>query len=69
MRVYFDYNATSPLAPEVIDAVARASRDVFGNASSVHQYGQQAKAVLDDARSEIETRPINNVSMTIPWRP
>src|SRR5438034_1758797 len=53
MRVYFDYNATTPLAPEVIDAVARASRDIFGNASSVHQYGQQAKAVLDDARSEI----------------
>jgi len=53
MRVYFDYNATTPLAPEVIDAVARASRDIFGNASSVHQFGQQAKAVLDDARSEI----------------
>jgi cysteine desulfurase len=53
MRVYFDYNATTPLAPEVIDAVARASRDIFGNASSVHQYGQQAKAVLDEARSEI----------------
>ena len=53
MRVYFDYNATTPLAPEVIEAVARTSRDVFGNASSVHQYGQQAKAVLDEARSEV----------------
>src|SRR5262249_52666961 len=53
MRVYFDYNATSPLALEVIDAVARASRDIFGNASSVHQYGQQAKAVLDEARSDV----------------
>src|SRR5438093_6764633 len=53
MLGYFDYDATPPLAPELIDAVARASRDVFGNASSVHQYGQQAKAVLDDARSEI----------------
>ena len=51
MRVYFDYNATTPLAPEVIDAVARATRDVFGNASSVHRFGQQAKALLDDARS------------------
>jgi len=53
VRVYFDYNATTPLAPEVIDAVARASRDVFGNASSVHRFGQQAKAALDDARSAV----------------
>src|SRR5262245_53702195 len=53
MRVYFDYNATSPLAPEVADAVGRASRDVFGNASSVHHFGQQAKALLDEARSAI----------------
>jgi len=51
VRVYFDYNATTPLAPEVIDAVSRASREIFGNASSVHRFGQQAKAALDDARS------------------
>jgi len=55
MRVYFDYNATTPLAPDVIDAVARATRDVFGNASSVHHFGQQAKAAMDDARSQIAT--------------
>jgi cysteine sulfinate desulfinase/cysteine desulfurase-like protein len=42
VRVYFDYNATTPLAQEVIDAVARATRDVFGNASSLHHFGQQA---------------------------
>ena len=30
MRVYFDYNATTPLAPEVLDAVARTARDLFG---------------------------------------
>ena len=53
MRVYFDYNATTPLTPEVIEAVARASRDTFGNASSVHHFGQQAKAALDDARSAL----------------
>jgi len=53
VRVYFDYNATTPLASEVIEAVARASRDTFGNASSVHHFGQQAKAALDDARSEL----------------
>ena len=55
MRVYFDYNATTPLAPEVVDSVVRATRDQFGNASSVHHFGQQAKAVLDDARSAVAT--------------
>ena len=50
MRVYFDYNATTPLAPEVVEAVVAATRDLFGNASSVHHFGQQAKAALDDAR-------------------
>ena len=53
MRVYFDYNATTPLAPEVIEAVVRATRDQFGNASSVHHFGQQAKAALDEARSAV----------------
>jgi cysteine desulfurase len=53
MRVYFDYNATTPLAPEVLEAVVQASRDTFGNASSVHHFGQQAKAGLDDARSAV----------------
>jgi cysteine desulfurase len=53
MRVYFDYNATTPLASEVIEIVAHASREIFGNASSVHRFGQQAKAMLDDARSSV----------------
>jgi len=51
MRVYFDYNATAPMHEESVEAVARVSRDIFGNASSVHHFGQQAKTVLDDARS------------------
>jgi len=42
VRVYFDYNATTPLAPEAADAVVRVTRDVFGNASSVHHFGQEA---------------------------
>ena len=53
MRVYFDYNATTPLAPEVVDAVARTTRDTFGNASSVHHFGQQAKAAMDEARTAV----------------
>jgi cysteine desulfurase len=53
MRVYFDYNATTPLSDEAADAVARLTREIFGNASSVHHFGQQAKAALDDARSAV----------------
>jgi cysteine desulfurase len=53
MRVYFDYNATTPLAPAVVEAMAGAMRDLFGNASSVHHFGQQAKSAVDDARSAV----------------
>ena len=53
MRVYFDYNATTPLAPRSPRRSSRATRDLFGNASSVHHFGQQAKAALDDARSAV----------------
>ena len=53
MRVYFDYNATTPLAPEVAESTARATCDLFGNASSVHYFGQQAKAALDQARASV----------------
>src|SRR5947207_797055 len=35
MRIYFDYNATTPMAPDVVEALSAASRDHFGNASSV----------------------------------
>ena len=53
MRAYFDHNATTPPAPEVVEAVVRALRDDFGNPSSVHHFGQRAKAVLDEARTDV----------------
>jgi cysteine desulfurase len=53
MRSYFDHNATTPPAPEVVEAVVRALRDDFGNPSSVHHFGQRAKALLDEARSAV----------------
>jgi cysteine desulfurase len=52
-RIYLDHNATTPILPEAADRLDRVSREVWGNASSVHHFGQQAKAVLDDARSEV----------------
>jgi len=55
VRIYFDYNATTPLSAEVIETVTAATRDLFGNASSVHHFGQQAKAAVDNARSALAT--------------
>jgi cysteine desulfurase len=53
MRIYLDNNATTALDPLVIDRMGRAMRDVWGNASSVHHFGQQAKAALDEARGQV----------------
>jgi cysteine desulfurase len=53
MRIYLDHNATTPLDPSVAERMAQALRDVWGNASSVHHFGQQAKAALDEARGAV----------------
>ena len=50
-RIYLDHNATTPVLPEVADRAAAALRDEFGNPSSVHHFGQQAKAAIDEART------------------
>jgi cysteine desulfurase len=52
-RAYFDHNATTPPDPAVIEAMTRALSEDFGNASSVHHFGQRAKAVMDQARSAL----------------
>jgi len=51
--IYLDYNATAPLCGAAADVVIRALREQIGNASSVHRFGQQAKAALDDARDQV----------------
>jgi cysteine desulfurase len=52
-RVYLDHNATTPIAPSVADRMDQAVRNAWGNASSVHHFGQQAKAVVDEARGHV----------------
>ena len=52
-RIYLDHNATTPPHPSVVDRMAAALRDQFGNPSSVHHFGQMAKASLDEARSAV----------------
>src|SRR5919108_6504433 len=53
MRVYFDHNATTPVAPSVAELMTRVLREEFGNASSIHRFGQRAKGILDDARTAV----------------
>lgn len=48
--VYFDYNATTPLDPQVHEAMAPFGGDIWGNPSSVHHVGRRARAALDAAR-------------------
>jgi cysteine desulfurase len=53
--IYLDHNATTPVDPAVADAMDGALREEFGNASSVHAWGQRAKARLDGARAAVAT--------------
>jgi cysteine desulfurase len=52
-RIYMDANATTPLLPEVVEAMRPYWTESFGNASSIHQDGQRARAALERARETI----------------
>jgi cysteine desulfurase len=51
--IYFDYNATTPLDPQVREAMMPYFGEVYGNPSSVHHIGREARAILDDARDRV----------------
>jgi cysteine desulfurase len=53
MRIYLDHNATTPLRDEVVDAMAKSLRDLYGNPSSTHAEGAAAKAALARAREQV----------------
>ena len=52
-RIYLDSNATTPVRPEVSAAMLPIFSENFGNPSSIHWFGQQAKSLLDDARQQV----------------
>lgn len=52
-RVYLDHNATTPLAPQVFEAMRPFLTESFGNASSIHSWGQEARAAVEDAREQV----------------
>jgi len=52
-RIYLDNNATTPVLPEVFEAMRPYFGDQFGNASSIHHHGQQTRAAVEDARESV----------------
>lgn len=52
-RVYLDSNATTPVLPEVFEAMRPYYLDQFGNASSIHHHGQHARAAVERAREAV----------------
>jgi cysteine desulfurase len=52
-RVYFDNNASTPVLPEVFEAMRPYFGEQFGNASSIHHHGQQTRAALERARESV----------------
>jgi cysteine desulfurase len=52
-RIYLDNNATTPVLPEVFEAMRPYFGEEFGNASSIHHHGQQTRAAVEDARESV----------------
>jgi cysteine desulfurase len=52
-RYYFDHNATTPVCPEALEAMLPVMTEVYGNASSIHYFGQTARQKVDEARRRI----------------
>ena len=52
-RIYLDYAATTPTHPEVVKAKLPYFTDAFGNPSSIHSYGQEAKGAIEEARAKV----------------
>jgi len=52
-RIYLDNSATTPIDPRVVDAMLPYLKDSFGNASSIHFFGQEARSAVDKARHQV----------------
>jgi len=52
-QIYLDYAATTPTHPEVVKAMLPYFTEVFGNPSSIHSYGQEAKGITEEARAKV----------------
>ncbi|MBI9039613.1 MAG: cysteine desulfurase [Bacteroidales bacterium] len=53
--IYFDNAATSPIDPEVVIEMTKVMKENFGNPSSIHSFGREARVIIEDARSKISS--------------
>ena len=53
MRIYLDHNATTPIHPDVLAAMLPYLRQAFGNPSSIHRFGREARQAVDEAREKV----------------
>ena len=51
--IYLDHNATTPVLPEVLDAMLPYFREEYGNASSIHRWGQRARRAVEQSRESV----------------
>ena len=52
-RIYVDHAATTPMHPDVIEKMTQNNDEYFGNPSSIHSYGREARKIIDEARAGI----------------
>jgi cysteine desulfurase len=52
-KIYMDHNATTPLDPQVLETMLPYYKEVFGNASSIHEFGRLARKGVDEARAKV----------------
>ncbi|MCK6694294.1 MAG: aminotransferase class V-fold PLP-dependent enzyme, partial [Thermoanaerobaculia bacterium] len=52
-RIYFDNAATTPISPEVVDAMLPVLSDQYGNPSSIHAEGRSVRALIENARKTV----------------
>lgn len=53
MKVYFDNAATTPVHPEVVDAMVPVLKDLYGNPSSIHSHGREVRALIEASRKKV----------------
>ena len=52
-QIYLDYNATTSIKPQVADVIIENIKEIFGNPSSIHQFGQRSRKFLDESREKV----------------
>ncbi len=53
MKIYLDNAATTPVDPEVVDAMIPVLRNQFGNPSSIHSFGREVRSLIEQARKKV----------------